>query len=262
MLGVGALIGVALMPWMRQHLSSAVILASSAVVFAVATIAAAFLPLWPCLVLFLFAGVAWIATLTTLNAGAQLTLPQWVRARGMAAYLLVFMGSQGIGALLWGAVGSALGTKWALVIAGVCLLLTAASVWLLPPSPVTGTLSRELSMAWPVPTLVFEPEPDDGPVEVSAIYDVPADRRDDFLAAMPAVGRSRRRTGARNWHLYRSADRDGRYVEQFVVPSWSEYRRQHRDRWTEYDHDNVARVLAMTTTGIPDERHLFSTNIR
>ena len=261
-LGIGAMIGVALMPWMRQHLSSAVILALSALVFAVATIGAAFLPLWPCLVLFLFAGIAWIATLTTLNAGAQLTLPQWVRARGMAAYLLVFMGSQGIGALIWGALGSAIGTRWALVIAGVCLLLTAASVRLLPPSPVTGKLSRDQSMAWPVPTLIFEPDPDDGPVEVSAIYNVPANRHPDFLAAMPAVARSRRRTGARNWHLYRSADEPDHYVEQFIVPSWSEYQRQHRERWTEYDHDNVARVLAMTKTGIPDERHLFSTDVR
>ncbi|GAB37039.1 MFS transporter [Gordonia otitidis] len=261
-LGVGAMIGVALMPWMRQHLSSAAILALSALVFAIATIGAAFLPLWPCLVLFLFAGIAWIATLTTLNAGAQLTLPQWVRARGMAAYLLVFMGSQGIGALIWGALGSAIGTRWALVIAGVCLLLTAASVRLLPPSPVTGKLSRDLSMAWPVPTLIFEPDPDDGPVEVSAIYNVPANRHADFLAAMPAVARSRRRTGARNWHLYRSADEPDHYVEQFIVPSWSEYQRQHRERWTEYDHDNVARVLAMTETGIPDERHLFSTDLR
>lgn len=207
-------------------------------------------------------GVAWIATLTTLNAGAQLTLPQWVRARGMSVYLLVFMGSQGIGSFLWGAVGSAIGTRWALIVAAICLVIAAASVVVLPLSPVTGTLSRELSAAWPVPTLIFEPEPDDGPVEVSATYRVAEERHDEFVDAMAAVARSRRRTGARNWRLYRSGDEPDRFVEQFIVSSWSEYRRQHRDRWTSYDHDNVARVLAMTGSGEPDEEHLFTTDVR
>ncbi|STQ64835.1 H+ Antiporter protein [Gordonia bronchialis] len=143
-LGIGALIGVALMPWVRTHMSSSLVLASSALLFALGTLAAAVLSLWPSLMLFLLAGVAWIATLTTLNAGTQLTLPQWVRARGMSVYLLVFMGSQGIGSFLWGAVGSAIGTRWALIVAAICLVIAAASVVVLPLSPVTGTLSREL----------------------------------------------------------------------------------------------------------------------
>lgn len=261
-LGIGALIGVALMPWVRTHMSSSLVLASSALLFALGTLAAAVLPLWPSLMLFLLAGVAWIATLTTLNAGTQLTLPQWVRARGMSVYLLVFMGSQGIGSFLWGAVGSAIGTRWALIVAAICLVIAAASVVVLPLSPVTGTLSRELSAAWPVPTLIFEPEPDDGPVEVSATYRVAEERHDEFLDAMAAVARSRRRTGARNWRLYPSGDEPDRFVEQFIVSAWSEYRRQHRDRWTSYDHDNVARVLAMTGSGEPDEEHLFTTDVR
>lgn len=261
-LGIGALVGVALMPWLRDHLAPNVLLSSSALLFGIATIGAVTLPMWAALVLFVPAGIAWIVTLTSLNAATQLTLPQWVRARGMSAYLLVFMGSQGIGALLWGALGSHLGTRWALVIAGVALVLTAASVRVLPLHPATGTLDRELSMAWPVPTLIFEPEPRDGPVEVIARYDVPPSRQPDFLSAMPAVARSRRRTGARNWRLYRSADEANRFVEQFIVPSWSEYQRQHQTRWTGYDHENVARVLAMTETGVPDERHLFSTPVR
>lgn len=263
-LGIGALIGVALMPWVRTHMSSSLVLASSALLFALGTLAAAVLPLWPSLMLFLLAGVAWIATLTTLNAGTQLTLPQWVRARGMSVYLLVFMGSQGIGSFLWGAVGSAIGTRWTLIVAAICLVIAAASVVVLPLSPVTGTLSRELSAAWPVPTLIFEPEPepDDGRVEVSATYRVAEERHDEFLDAMAAVARSRRRTGARNWRLYRSGDEPDRFVEQFIVSSWSEYRRQHRDRWTSYDHDNVARVLAMTGSGEPDEEHLFTTDVR
>jgi hypothetical protein len=37
-------------------------------------------------------GLAWIVALSTLNSLYQLTLPQWVKARGMSFYLVVFQG--------------------------------------------------------------------------------------------------------------------------------------------------------------------------
>jgi predicted MFS family arabinose efflux permease len=47
-------------------------------------------------------GVAWIGTLSLINTSAQLSLPDWVRARGMALLLSVFFGALGLGSLLWG----------------------------------------------------------------------------------------------------------------------------------------------------------------
>ena len=40
--------------------------------------------------------------LSSLNASAQVALPGWVRARGMATYLLVFQGGQALGSVVWG----------------------------------------------------------------------------------------------------------------------------------------------------------------
>ena len=40
------------------------------------------------------AGLAWIGVLSTLNASAQLLVPDWTRARGLAFYTLTFMGGQ------------------------------------------------------------------------------------------------------------------------------------------------------------------------
>lgn len=256
-LGAGAIIGVFALPWMRDHLPPNVILASSAVVFAGGTLAAAVAPAIVAVIVFIPTGIAWIATLSTLNAEMQLTLPTWVRARGMAAYLLVFMGSQGVGSLVWGAVGGALSVRWALIIAAVGLVVTAVSVVALPIHAETGTLDRTVSAAWPEPTLIFEPAPDDGPVQVSAFYRVAADHHDEFMNRMAAVAKARRRTGARNWHLFRDgADADA-FVEQFVVGSWSEYQRQRIDRWTEYDHQRVADALALTEDGRSRQEHLF-----
>ena len=43
------------------------------------------------------AGFGWTATIATLNAELQLYLPVWVRARGIAIYLMSFMIAQSIG---------------------------------------------------------------------------------------------------------------------------------------------------------------------
>lgn len=69
---------------------------------------------------------------------------------------------------------------------------------------------------------------------------------------MADVGRARRRTGSYSWGLYRHGTDALLRVEQFTVPSWSEFERQHRDRWTDSDHDLMTRALSFTQTGTPE----------
>ena len=101
-LGVGAIIGIFVLPIARRRLSDNVILVLSALLYAVGVVAAAFLPFALTLVLLALSGIAWIGTLTVLNAALQLTLPQWVRSRGAAAYILVFMGTMAAGSVRLG----------------------------------------------------------------------------------------------------------------------------------------------------------------
>ncbi|MGE5697901.1 MAG: MFS transporter [Candidatus Sericytochromatia bacterium] len=201
-------------------------------------------------------GVAWIATLTTLNASAQLSLAPWVRARGLSMYLLTFMGSQAVGSVLWGALASHLGLAQSLTAAAALLAATAASVAVLPLLPDTGRLDRTTSTAWPTPTLVFEPEPADGPVLIWTSYRVAAQRFDEFRRAMMHVRGSRLRTGGYGWRLYRSGDEPDVVVEQFTVPSWGEFYRQHTTRWLGSDHAAVAAAMALTRNGRA-EQHWF-----
>jgi MFS family permease len=155
-------------------------------------------PLGVTVVALVAGGFAWIATLSTLNAGMQLALPAWVRARGLAAYILAFMGSQAIGSLVWGVLASHTSLRTALVVSAVALGLAALSVIVLPLHQQTLHLDRTISAAWPEPVLVLEPRPTDGPVQVDVTYVVPAENHHAFTTAMTAmtdVGRSRRRTG-------------------------------------------------------------------
>jgi hypothetical protein len=167
----------------------------------------------------------------------------------MSVYLLVFMGSQAIGSLVWGWLASKIGIVDALAVAVAALAFVAASVAVLPLRPETGVLDRAVSMAWPTPTVMFEPDPDDGPVRITVTYRVVDDALEQFLTSMAPVGIARKRTGAYAWNLYRSLDVEDTVVEQFTVPSWSQYRRQREERWTGSDHDVVQKALTHTVDG-------------
>ena len=260
-LGVGSLIGVVLMPVIRRRLHPSVTLAGSAVLFGLGTLATVLWPLPVVLPLLLLSGIAWIGTLTTLNADMQLTLPAWVRARGLAVYLLVFMGTQAIGSFLWGAVSASAGTAVTLMIAAGLLALCAASVLVLPLKPETGTLDRGIvEFCLPVPMLVFEPDPTDGPVLVTRSYQVPTEKAPAFAAAMGFVEQTQRRVGASSWRLYRSGERADEFREEFTVRSWSEYQAQLGSRWTVYDRDRFGDALALAS-GPPVEEHFFTQTV-
>ncbi|OII42337.1 MFS transporter [Plantibacter sp. MMLR14_011] len=260
-LGVGAVLGIFALPLARRRFSDNTVIAGSAVLFAAGSLAAAFLPFAPALLLLVFAGLAWIGTLTVLNAALQLTLPQWVRSRGASIYILVFMGAMAIGSIGWGVAAQGLGTPLAYSASAVLLLLVAASVRVLPLLPGTGTVDRSISMSWPTPTLVFEPQPTDGPVLVQISYTVHPDSLAAFQTAMGRVESSRRRTGASRWALYRSGEESDVQLETFMVPSWGEFRRQETQRLTGRDRDIRAAALAHAD-GAPVERHFFPSDAR
>jgi MFS family permease len=256
-LGAGAVLGVAAMPALRRRCSPSWLLAGSAIAYALGLVAAVLAPLWLALLVFVLTGAAWIVTLTTLNAALQLSLAGWVRARGVAVYLLVFLGGQGVASFVWGLVAGAVGAATTLLIAAALLALVAASVPLLPLHPETGTLDRGVvALAADAPTLVFEPGPADGPVTITVVHRVHDGADADFVAAMRRLERSRRRTGASAWRLDRSGDEAHVYREEFTVPSWQEFRRGSTERWTAYDRGLLDAALALTD-GRPVETHSF-----
>ena len=94
-----------------------------------------------------------------------------------------------------------------------------------------------------------------GPVQVIVEYHVPPDRETDWLSAMQAMRRSRLRSGAFRWELYRVGERPDRFVEIFAVPSWAEHERQHQHRLTAEDQAIEEAAFAHTTT-TPRAEHL------
>ncbi len=259
-IGVGAILGVVAAGPLHGRMSDNALLTVSAVAYGLAPLSVVYLPFAAALPFLALSGMAWLITLTTLNAAAQLSLPRWVRARGLSVYLLFSTGSQALGAYVWGALATRWGLDAAMLWSAAVLGVVALSVAVLPLLPCTGTVSVEISTAWPTPTLVFEPCPQDGPVLVAVRYQVPPENLEEFVEAMREVRQSRLRTGGHSWRLYHSVEEPNSFLERFTVASWSEFERQRTERWVDVDHDGVTKAISYTVD--QDRRHEYYVALR
>jgi MFS family permease len=117
-IGVGAVAGALFLPRLRARVGMDGVVVAGSLGTATALAGYALLRI-PALGLLasLLAGAAWIASLSTLNVAAQMAVPDWVRARGMALYTAVFYGCLALGSVLWGQVASHTGLTLALLLA-------------------------------------------------------------------------------------------------------------------------------------------------
>jgi MFS family permease len=235
-LGLGAVSGAFLLGRLRARFGQNVLLTVGAAGFAVASVVLAVVPNVVAVFLALVVGGAsWLMSLSTLNASMQLSLPAWVRARGLSVYQLIFMGGQAIGSVVWGVLAGATSSSTSLLVAAALLVVCGLSSLWWPLHAKTSDLDLSPSSHWPEPSLVFEPEPLDGPVLIITAYRVLPENEDAFLSAMAVLGRSRQRTGASQWRLFRSIEHESTFVETFIVRSWGEHMHQHYIRLTGQD---------------------------
>lgn len=124
--GAGAVTGAALLPRLRHRFGSDRLVAVAMSLFAAGLLVMSYSPRWQILLpAILVMGAGWMATLTTLNATAQITLPPRLRARGMGCYLTMMAGSMATGSLLWGQIAGRFGLGGSLQTAAVLMLATA-----------------------------------------------------------------------------------------------------------------------------------------
>jgi MFS family permease len=104
-LGAGAVLGAAVLPRVTTLLSANRILVLSAVLFSISLVACVVVRNLGVLAILLApAGMAWLFVLMGVTGSLQVFLPQWVRARGLSTFNVVFAASQAAGSLLWGLV--------------------------------------------------------------------------------------------------------------------------------------------------------------
>lgn len=131
-IGIGAVTGALGLPKLRARmgLDGTLLVGTIGTALAMCGYALASAP-WLGMLTSLVAGASWIASLSSLNVAAQLAVPDWVRARGMALYTSVFYGCLAAGSVTWGQVATHFGLAAALLMAatGATLALLLAR-WL------------------------------------------------------------------------------------------------------------------------------------
>ncbi|HNV10065.1 MAG TPA: MFS transporter [Propionibacteriaceae bacterium] len=245
-MGTGAVMGALTLGKIRAYVSTNTLILGCGTLFAVSLALTVIVPnFWTALPVLVLAGFGWTATIATLNAELQLYLPVWVRARGIAIYLMSFMIAQSIGSPIWGQVAQHWGLRTAIfTAAGVSLLAVVGGLfWRIPE---TGHMDRAPLAFWGEAAVLTEPDPNDGPIVVTVEYVVPPESEAEYFAAMQDMRRSRRRSGATRWDLYRIGEQPDHFLETFEVPSWEEHQRQHSGRLTAQDKE------------IEDRAHAFS----
>jgi MFS family permease len=226
-IGGGAVAGAVLLPRIRAKMSRDAVVAGASALYALAALALAHVQNIGLLsVAMLATGVAWISILSALQVAAQMTLPAWVRARGLAAFVVVFMGGMALGSVLWGQVATRIGIPAALTTAALGMVVAIGLTWRFKLGH-HEILDFTPTLDWAAPVLAEIPEPDSGPVMVTIEYRVQPTKRAEFVAAMQAVREMRRRNGAYFWELFHDSADPARYIECFMDESWLEHLRQH-----------------------------------
>jgi MFS family permease len=257
-LGLGAVAGAFLVPRLRRRMGTNALVAGATLIYAAGMVVVGVLDSPVLAVIALLAvGLAWIAVQSTLNAAAQVLLPDWARARALAYFQLVFMGGQALGAVVWGGVAAVAGLEIAFVVPAAGLLLGAA-VGLRPLALHGADLDVRAARHWPEPIVGHEPAPDAGPVLVTVEWRVRPGEEEAFALAMEPVGRSRRRTGATLWGLFQDAEDATVFLETFTVATWREHLRQHIERGTMMDQELEGTARELLRDGeLPRVRHLL-----
>ena len=255
--GAGAVLGALVMQPARARWSTEAVASGGVAILGLMTVAAGFLhSLAPLALAMLAAGAAWIVFISLVSALMQSLAPDWVRARVLAVFMLVFQGGLAAGSALWGGVAAREGVQYALLWAGLGIIATTA-LGLVARLP-DATTDVSPWNHWRMPVVVEDArlEFDEGPVLVTVEYRVNRGQAPEFIKAIRAYGRVRRRDGASRWGIFRDLEDADRYVETFIVSSWAEHLRQH-ERSTAADREVEERLRAYVT-GAPSVRHLVS----
>jgi MFS family permease len=248
--GIGAIVGALAIPGQLQRHPLNTVVETGVVLWIVATLLIAATTYTALALVGAFgAGMAWVTVFSSLSAGTQSAAPAWVRARVLGMNLVAVQASLALGSAVWGAFASGIGTHIALALSAAFMVVLYAfnrRVRVQMGSEADVTPSLHL----PDLASTIQPLPDDGPVLIQIEYQIEAPKRQEFLRAIRAVEATRRRNGADSWRVYRDIAADGRFVERFVLSSWSEYVRL-RTRMTIADRELQDHAESLQKADVP-----------
>ncbi len=223
-MGGGAVASTFALPRLRQAFSRDRLVMLGAAVQALTMAVMAFnTQLWLGVLAMALGGAAWITTANSLSVSAQLSLPDWVRARGMSMYQMAIMGASAAGAAVWGQIATWSSVPAALLAGAASGVLAMALIgWRWPDRGVM----EDPTPAGPLPLPSVDAPPARGHVLVTIEYRIDPVHARAFRELMEESRRARLRQGALAWDLLSDLSDPGRFVEMIEDASWIDHLRR------------------------------------
>lgn len=193
-------------------------------------------------------GLGWVTAASVAQASAQIASPPWVRSRALSIYQLSFNLALMIGTFFWGWLGTQVGLSTTLLAAGCTGVVLAVGARFFDIDRVEGIAGT------PVPTIVPQAEAvapvlapvlslQRGRVMESQHYQISADQKEMFLAAMADLREARGRSGAVQWQLGEDVSNPEHWVELWWLETWTDHLREG-ERMSEADRAILTRALS------------------
>ena len=223
-MGAGAIASTFALPQLRQAMSRdrLVLLGATTQALTMAMMAVNS-SIWFGVAAMALGGAAWMTTANSLSVSAQISLPDWVRARGMSMFQMAIMGASAGGAAVWGQVATWASVPTALGLgAASAIVAMGLATWLMPDRGVM----EDPTPAGPLPRPQVTRPPESGHVLVTVEYRIDPAKAPAFRALMDESRRSRLRQGAVAWELLSDINDPGRFVEVIEDASWIDHLRR------------------------------------
>lgn len=145
--------------------------------------------IWYAAPIMVLSGMSWFSVGNTLSTASQLSLPNWIRARGMSFYQMSLMGGSALGAFVWGKITNSTDVTtgvMASAIFGIVALLV------IHKHRIQDHEAEDLTPVCPIerPHPSREIDANEGPVMISIEYHINQGHVDQFRLIMAKTRRS------------------------------------------------------------------------
>jgi len=205
------------------------------------------------------AGMGWTLSNSELWVASQRAMPDWARGRMNATMVMVSQGATALGGVIWGFTAHHAGVVPTFLGAAVFGLLVMVVVRVVPAFRISIDFTKSLSFE-AAPGTIFSqhldpgrlPAPKDGPVSITAEFQVDPTRRSEFIKATRSARLIFLRNGAYSWHLYEELNQPNKFRMEVTVHSWKQHLLQ-LERMTKNEKEVIDKLHGLRSDPNPPE---------
>jgi MFS family permease len=204
-------------------------------------------------------GMGWTLSASELWVASQRAMPDWARGRMNATMVMVSQAATALGGVIWGLAAHNAGVVPTFLGAAVIGILLMVLVRVVPALQISIDFTKSVSFE-STPVSIFAqsldpsrlPAPKDGPVSITAEFNIDPTRRNECIELMRDARMIFLRNGAYRWHLYEDLKQPNEFRMEVVVPSWKEHLLQ-LERMTKNEKEILLKLRNMRTDPNPPE---------